>query len=194
MKKKRTFLIPLLLGLALIAVGIFFFGKICRLKDKVYSNYKVSLSDASIAEVFNGDLDENAVREAFNNAVKKTDKNAAAAAAPMDDLAVEAEAAAEEGEAAAEAEDDPHERHDEEGVAARHRGRRAVSDVVEGAAREEGRHHGDGEGIGVILAVADGHHTTAQHDRCFKAKQLTDNLPYNLPVYHTQLGQMPLTR
>lgn len=102
MKKKRTFLIPLLLGLALIAVGIFFFGKICRLKDKVYSNYKVSLSDASIAEVFNGDLDENAVREAFNNAVKKTDKNAAAAAAPMDDLAVEAEAAAEEGEAAAE--------------------------------------------------------------------------------------------
>ena len=42
MKKKRTFLIPLLLGLALIAIGIFFFGKICRLKDKVYKPKTIS--------------------------------------------------------------------------------------------------------------------------------------------------------
>ena len=103
MKKKKTFLIPLILGLALIAVGMFFFARICRLKDAVYKNYKVSLSDASISEVFQGALDEEGVREAFNNAVKKTNKNSGAAAdAIPDDLAL-AEAGLEEAGAAEDA-------------------------------------------------------------------------------------------
>ena len=79
MKKKRTFLIPLLLGLVLIAAGVFFFARVCRLKDTVYKTYKVSLSDASISEVFHGNLDEAGVREAFNAAVAKNEKNTPAA-------------------------------------------------------------------------------------------------------------------
>ena len=99
MKKRKTFLIPLILGLVLIAVGMFFFAKVCRLKDAVYKNYKVSLSDQSVSEVFSGSLDEAGVREAFNNAVKKSDKNSGAAAAAGDLME---EAAAGLDEAAAE--------------------------------------------------------------------------------------------
>ena len=98
MKKRKTFLIPLILGLVLIAVGMFFFAKVCRLKDAVYKNYKVSLSDQSVSEVFSGSLDEAGVREAFNNAVKKSDKNSGAAAA-AGDLMEEAAAGLEEAAA-----------------------------------------------------------------------------------------------
>ena len=98
MKKRKTFLIPLILGLVLIAVGMFFFAKVCRLKDAVYKNYKVSLSDQSVSEVFSGSLDEAGVREAFINAVKKSDKNSGAAAA-AGDLMEEAAAGLEEAAA-----------------------------------------------------------------------------------------------
>lgn len=62
MKKNRAFLIPLILGVISMAAGLFFFAQICQLKDNVYKNYKVSLSDASIQEIFAGDGDEDAVR------------------------------------------------------------------------------------------------------------------------------------
>ncbi|MBQ1312782.1 MAG: ABC transporter permease [Blautia sp.] len=81
MKKNRISLIPLILGIISIAVGLFFFARICGLKDKVYRNYNISLSDAAIEEVFMQDTDEAAMREAFKNAVKKPDKSNRAAAA-----------------------------------------------------------------------------------------------------------------
>ena len=109
MKKNRTFLIPLLLGLIIMGIGLFFFGRICRVKDAVYKNYKVSLSDASIHDVFANDNDEAAVREAFNRAVAKSDSSSSEAAddlmqAPEEigEAATEA-AAAEEMEASSEA-------------------------------------------------------------------------------------------
>ena len=87
-----------------------------------------------------------------------------------------------EGEAAEEAEDGPYECHHQEGVAARHRRGGAMADIMEGHAGEEGGHHGNGEGIGVILAIATGHHPTAQHERGLHTEQLADDLPYNLPI------------
>ncbi|MBO7711523.1 MAG: ABC transporter permease [Lachnospiraceae bacterium] len=86
MKKERLFLIPLLLGLVSLVIGLFFFGRICRTKDTVYKNYKVSLSDDTISEVFMNDNDEAAVRESFNKAVAKTEKNTGSAAAQVNDL------------------------------------------------------------------------------------------------------------
>ena len=86
MKKKNIMLIPLILGLISLAIGLFFFARICRVKDAAYKSYKVSLSDSTIQEVFMNGGDEATVREAFNKAVAKTDKNAAPAAG-MDDLA-----------------------------------------------------------------------------------------------------------
>ncbi len=108
MKKNRTALIPLILGLISIAIALFFFAKVCRIKDKVYKNYKISLSDTAIDEVFMNDNDEAAVREAFNNAVKKADKSSAAAVISEDQAAEEAAAeAAAEAEAVAEETEEP---------------------------------------------------------------------------------------
>ena len=95
MKKNRTTLIPLILGIISIAIGLFFFAQTCRVKDKVYKNYKISLSDAAIEEVFMNDNDEAAVREAFNNAVRKPDKSSAPAVISEDQAAEEAAAEAE---------------------------------------------------------------------------------------------------
>ena len=105
MKKSRTFLIPLILGIASLAVGLFFFAKICKLKDNVYSNYKISLSDASIEEIFSGSNDEAAVRDAFNKGILKTEETAQAQEeAPVEEMAApeEQDAAVEEGAAAGE--------------------------------------------------------------------------------------------
>ena len=90
MKKNRTALIPLILGLICIAISLFFFARVCRIKDKVYKNYKISLSDTAINEVFMNDNDEAAVREAFNNAVKKPDKSSVPAVISEDQAAEEA--------------------------------------------------------------------------------------------------------
>ena len=73
MSKKKAYLIPLILGLVLMAVGMMFFARICRVKDRVYKNYKVSLTDDSIREVIAKGADEEAVRKTFNTAVVKSD-------------------------------------------------------------------------------------------------------------------------
>ena len=86
MKKEKIFLIPLLLGLLSLIIGIFFFGRICRVKDKVYKNYKVSISDDAINTVFMNNQDEDAVRESFNKAVAKTEKNTGSSDAEVNDL------------------------------------------------------------------------------------------------------------
>ena len=106
MKKNRIFLIPLILGLLSLAIGIFFFARICKVKDTAYKNYKISLSDSAIQEVFMNDNDEAAVREAFNKAMVKTDKNSAAPSTGMDELP-EAAGDAANAEAAEEAGDEP---------------------------------------------------------------------------------------
>ena len=48
--KKKAYLIFLVLGLALLAVGVFFFGRICAVKDSIYANYSLSFSDATSIE------------------------------------------------------------------------------------------------------------------------------------------------
>ena len=73
MNRKKVYLIPLLLGIAAMAVGIFFFARICRVKDTVYKNYKVSLSDDSIREVVTKAGNEEEARAAFNAAVLKSE-------------------------------------------------------------------------------------------------------------------------
>ena len=99
MNKKKAHLIPLILGIVVIAIGMVFFARICRVKDKVYKNYKVSLSDKAIAEVLAKGSDEEAVRSAFNTAVIKSD--ASDEMEQFQDMAPEAGA---EGEESADAE------------------------------------------------------------------------------------------
>ena len=37
--KKKAYLIFLILGLIVLAVGVFFFGRICAVKDSIYAKY-----------------------------------------------------------------------------------------------------------------------------------------------------------
>ena len=67
--KKKAYLIFLVLGLALLAVGVFFFGRICAVKDSIYANYSLSFSDASFEKVFINDHDEATVASDFDAAV-----------------------------------------------------------------------------------------------------------------------------
>ena len=48
--------------------------------------------------------------------------------------------------------------------------------------KEQGDTHRNGKGHEVILAIEKGHQQTHGHQTCFQIKQVTDNLPYNLPV------------
>ena len=96
--KKKAYLIFLVLGLALLAVGVFFFGRICAVKDSIYAKYSLSFSDASIQSVFINDHDEAAVKADFDAAVLQT-------AISTEETATEAPEAAEAtGEAAPAAE------------------------------------------------------------------------------------------
>jgi len=111
--KKKTPLILLAAGLLLLAVGLFFFGKICALKDSIYSNYALSFPDARFESVFINDHDEATVKADFDAAVLATARNSESAdqsmamdEAPVDEAADEAvpeEAPAELDEAAEEA-------------------------------------------------------------------------------------------
>ncbi|MBE5808999.1 MAG: ABC transporter permease [Clostridiales bacterium] len=117
--KKKPFLIPLLCGIVLLAVGLVCFANVCHVKDAIYANYKVSFSDASIEQVLINDHDEAAVKADFDAAIMASARTGAktAEAAPADPAAAEpAEApAAEEAveapaaeEAAAVATTDPY--------------------------------------------------------------------------------------
>ncbi|MBR1820463.1 MAG: ABC transporter permease [Clostridia bacterium] len=69
--KKKSHLILLIAGIALLAVGIVCFARICAVKDSIYSNYKLSFSDADFKSVFINDHDEATVKADFNAAVLK---------------------------------------------------------------------------------------------------------------------------
>ena len=105
--KKKPFLIPLICGLVLLAIGIGCFARVCTVKDAIYKNYKVSFSDANIAEVFANDDGEEAVKSAFNAAIAASSRsgNTAAVASeveaeePVESEAEEAAAAPVSGEA-----------------------------------------------------------------------------------------------
>ena len=130
MKKNRIFLIPLILGLLSLAAGLFFFAGVCRVKDSVYRNYKVSMSDSAISEVFMNDNDEAAVREAFNAAVAKSDKGAPSSGVVSEEAAAE-EAAAEEAAAEETAQTEAVEE-ETEGAAAASSGKDAYDTVFAG--------------------------------------------------------------
>ena len=70
--KKKAYLIFLILGLIVLAVGVFFFGRICAVKDSIYAKYGLSFSDSSIQSVFINDHDEAAVKADFDAAVLQT--------------------------------------------------------------------------------------------------------------------------
>ena len=107
--KKKAYLIFLVLGLIVLAVGVFFFGRICAVKDSIYAKYGLSFSDASIGSVFINAHDEAAVKADFDAAVLQTaisGETAATDAAEATEAATEAaepEAAGEAAEATEEA-------------------------------------------------------------------------------------------
>ena len=106
--KQKSHLILLVVGIVLLAVGVGCFARICAVKDAIYSNYKLSFSDASFSEVFINDHDEATVKADFDAAVLAAARsgNDSTAVAGTEAPAEEIEAAA---EAASEAEADPSE-------------------------------------------------------------------------------------
>lgn len=67
--KKKAYLIFLILGLVLLAVGVSCFAKICAFKDSVYAHYALSFSDASFKPTFINDHDEATVKADFDAAI-----------------------------------------------------------------------------------------------------------------------------
>ena len=94
--KKKTYLIFLVLGLVLLAVGVFFFGRICAVKDSIYAKYSLSFSDASFESVFINDHDEATVKADFDAAVLATAVSGGSEAEPAAEEEAAAEDAAEE--------------------------------------------------------------------------------------------------
>ena len=97
--KNKLHLILLAVGIALLIVGIVCFGRICAVKDAIYSNYSVSFSDNSFESVFVNDHDEATVKADFDAAVMKAagsvDSSAATVDAGVEEVIEEAEAAEE---------------------------------------------------------------------------------------------------
>ncbi|MBR2528275.1 MAG: ABC transporter permease [Blautia sp.] len=88
---KKTYRIPLICGLVLLLAGIFCFANVCRVKDAIYDNYRISFSDQSIQDIFMNDNTEPAVREAFDEAIRKSARTVSkdAAAAGDEDASME---------------------------------------------------------------------------------------------------------
>lgn len=111
MKKGKIYRIPLLCGIIALLIGAFFFGRVCSVKNAIYKNYKKSLSDSTIQEVFMNSNDEETVRKAFNSAVVESSAEVATdvlsedAAAPAEDGGALEEAAEGAENAAADASD-----------------------------------------------------------------------------------------
>ena len=87
--KKKLYLIPLLVGIVLLAVGIGCFTRVCAIKDSIYSAYKITFSDGSIREVFINDNDEAKVRADFDAALRSSISGGSVGDAAMTDEAVE---------------------------------------------------------------------------------------------------------
>ena len=107
--KKKAYLIFLVLGLALLAVGIACFARVCAFKDSIYSHYALSFSDASFESVFVNDHDEATVKTDFDAAILAAAKSGATAEAeagmevPAEEAPAEGAEATEAAEPAAEA-------------------------------------------------------------------------------------------
>ena len=107
-RKLKTYMIPLIIGIVLLAVGLFFFGRVCAVKDSIYSAYKVSFSDSNIEYVFINDHDEATVKADFDAAMLNSARTDSAQAEeiPVEGGEVPAgEAAAEEAAAEESAEE-----------------------------------------------------------------------------------------
>ena len=102
---KKIHLVLLIAGVLLLAVGIGCFARGCAVKDRIYSAYQISFSDASIRSVFINDHDEAAVKADFDAAILSALSSGSAAPAEGEAAPVEGEAAepAEAVEAAEEA-------------------------------------------------------------------------------------------
>ena len=98
--KNKIHLVLLAVGVALLAVGVFFFGRICTVKDSIYANYSLSFSDASFERVFINDHDEATVAEDFDAAVLQTAINSDDTVVQLSEEVVEAAEATEAAEAA----------------------------------------------------------------------------------------------
>ena len=98
--KNKIHLVLLAVGVALLAVGVFFFGRICAVKDSIYANYSLSFSDASFERVFINDHDEATVAEDFDAAVLQTAINSDDTVVQLSEEVVEAAEATEAAEAA----------------------------------------------------------------------------------------------
>ncbi len=106
MKNKIHFVL-LAAGAVLLAIGVFFFGRICAVKDSIYADYNLSFSDASFQQVFINDHDEATVKADFDAAILAaaqsgaTTEDEAGIEAPAEEAPAE-EAPAEVAEPAAE--------------------------------------------------------------------------------------------
>ena len=69
---KKLYRIPLICGLVLLAAGIFCFASVCKVKDSIYDNYRISVSDAGISDIFMNENGEETVKQAFDSAVKQS--------------------------------------------------------------------------------------------------------------------------
>ena len=96
--KKKAYLIPLLLGIVLLAVGVVCFGRVCAIKDNIYSAYKMTFSDDDIENVFINDHDEATVKADFDAAMLAKARSGSANDAATDQMAepIEGEVPAEE--------------------------------------------------------------------------------------------------
>ena len=72
--KKKGYLIPLILGLILFAVGVGCFANVCMVKDAIYKETQVSFSDANMRSAFFNEDDETTVRENIKRALKTDDE------------------------------------------------------------------------------------------------------------------------
>ena len=108
MKNKIHFVL-LAAGAVLLAIGVFFFGRICAVKDSIYADYNLSFSDASFQQVFINDHDEATVKADFDAAILAAAKSGATTEdeagmeVPAEEAPAEGAEAAEAAEPAAEA-------------------------------------------------------------------------------------------
>ena len=107
--KKRAYLIPLICGLVLLAVGITCFARVCGVKDAIYNNYQISFSDNDMRQTLLSGGDEAAIREAFDARIQSANRSGSAAQAEQAALPEEGAMAdpAEEPVEAAPAEAEP---------------------------------------------------------------------------------------
>ena len=75
--KGKGYRIPLLVGILLLAAGIFCFANVCKVKDAIYANFRISFTDDQIKSVFMNEDGEETVKTAFDAAVRSTSRTPA---------------------------------------------------------------------------------------------------------------------